>query len=194
MKLDDLVPRPEHATHQSRVIAAPASVVWDELQGLGATSLPVTMVLAGFRFLPSLLTARGRRRVIGGTFVELVPMPLLSSEPAEAMVFGGLLQPWRLTGGQKPPVLAAAELRAWAQPGWAKAAMEFRLTEGADGTTLRTETRVATTDPRSRRLFARYWIFVRAGSSIIRWEVLAAVARRAEARARVAGHWSGNGG
>jgi hypothetical protein len=181
--LDDLVPCPEHVTHRSRVIAAPASVVWEELEGLRPTSLPVTLVLAGIRFLSVLHTTRGRRRLTDRTFAELVPMPVLSLEPGAAMVFGGLLQPWRLTGGQKPPVLDATELRGWSEPGWAKAAMEFRLTEGPEGTTLRTETRVTTTDPRSRKRFTRYWTFVRAGSSAIRWEVLAAVARRAEARA-----------
>jgi hypothetical protein len=42
---------------------------------------------------------------------------------------------------------------------------------------------VAATDPATRRQFNRYWLFVGPGSSAIRWEVLTAVALKAEARA-----------
>jgi hypothetical protein len=42
---------------------------------------------------------------------------------------------------------------------------------------------VVATDPETRRRFARYWLVVQPGSSAIRWELLTAVAMRAEARA-----------
>jgi hypothetical protein len=45
------------------------------------------------------------------------------------------------------------------------------------------ETRVVATDPGTRRRFGLYWLAVRPGSSAIRWELLTAVALRAEARA-----------
>ena len=45
MDLDDVVPEADHATRQSRVIDAPASVVWEELHRLQVTSLPVTLLL-----------------------------------------------------------------------------------------------------------------------------------------------------
>ena len=35
-------------------------------------------------------------------------MPVLSSEPPTAVVFGGVLQAWKLTGGELPPSLDAA--------------------------------------------------------------------------------------
>ncbi|MGY1662524.1 hypothetical protein ACI78Q_15000 [Geodermatophilus sp. SYSU D00705] len=50
-------------------------------------------------------------------------------------------------------------------------------------TELSSETRVVATDPAARRRFARYWQVIRPGSSAIRWELLAAVQLRAEARA-----------
>jgi hypothetical protein len=62
-----------------------------------------------------------------------------------------------------------------------KVGMEFRLTPAVGGTHLSAETRVAATDLATRRRFNRYWFVVGPGSSAIRWEVLAAVARRAEA-------------
>ena len=45
------------------------------------------------------------------TFLDVVPVPVLSSEPPTAVVFGGVLQAWKLTGGQQPPALDAAGLR-----------------------------------------------------------------------------------
>jgi hypothetical protein len=58
--------------------------------------------------------------------------------------------------------------------------MEFRVEPTAAGTRLSTETRVTATDPRTRRLFAAYWFFIRPGSSAIRREVLRVVGDRAE--------------
>ena len=81
------------------------------------------------------------------------------------MVFGGLLQPWRLTGGEPAPELDAAALRAWDAPGWIKVAMDFRLTPTGGGTELSSETRVTATDDASRTAFARYWRVIRHGST-----------------------------
>jgi hypothetical protein len=181
MNLDDLVPVADHVTRQSRVIEAPRSVVWEELHRLKLSALPVSLVLSAVRALPVLLAGRAR----GGldrTFLDVVPIPLLSSEQPSAVVFGGVLQAWRLTGGDKPPALDAAGVREFAEPGWVKIGMEFRLTTAVGGTHLSSETRVAATDAATRRQFNRYWLLVGPGSSAIRWEVLTAVALKAEAR------------
>jgi hypothetical protein len=182
MNLDDVVPVADHVTRQSRVIDARRSVVWEELHSLRLRSLPVTLVLGGVRALPLLVTGKWRGR-LDRTFLDVVPLPVLSSEPPSAVVFGGLLQPWRFSGGERPPALDAAGVREWAEPGWVKVGMEFRLTPAVGGTHLSCETRVAATDPATRRRFDRYWLVVRVGSSAIRQELLTAVAMRAEARA-----------
>jgi hypothetical protein len=182
MNLDDVVPVADHITRQARVIEAPRSVVWEELHRLKLSSLPVSLVLSAVRALPVLLAGRSR----GGldrTFMDAVPIPRLSSEESSAVVFGGVLQAWRLTGGERPPDLDATGVREFAEPGWVKIGMEFRLTPAVGGTHLSSETRVAATDPATRRRFTRYWLVVGPGSSAIRWEVLTAVALRAEARA-----------
>jgi hypothetical protein len=182
MNLDDVVPVADHMTHQARVVEAPRRAVWEELHGLKLRSLPVSFVLGGIRAMPVLLTGRWR----GGldrTFLDVIPIPVLSSEPPTAVVFGGVLQPWRLTGGEKPPALDADGVREFAEAGWVKIGMEFRLTPAVGGTHLSSETRVAATDAATRTRFNRYWFVVGPGSSAIRWEVLTAVALRAEARA-----------
>ena len=179
MDLDDVVPVADHVTRQSRVIDAPPSVVWDELHRAKLSGLPLTLALAGFRALPLMVTGKwqGTR---DRTFLEIVPIPQLSSEEPRAVLFGGVLQPWRLAGGDKGPSLDAAGVRDWSEPGWVRVAMEFRLTPSVGGTRLSCETRVAATDARARRRFGRYWLVVGPGSSAIRWELLTAVALRAE--------------
>jgi hypothetical protein len=183
MELDDVVPAPDHVTARSREIAAQPDVVWEELHKVTLSSLPLSSVLIGVRFLPALVMRQGRDLPLDRTFVDVLPIPLLSSEPPSELVYGGLLQPWRMLGGEQAPRLDAAALSAWTEPGWVKTAMEFRLTPTADGTRLHTETRVAATDATAKLLFSGYWLFVRTGSSAIRRELLALVAARAETRA-----------
>jgi hypothetical protein len=179
--LDDVVPEFDHVTRQARVIDAPRTVVWEELHRLQVRSLPVTMLLGAVRALPVLLAGKGRGGV-SRPFLDVIPAPVLSSEPPSAVVFGGVLQAWRLTGGEEPPRLDAAGVRSFAEPGWVKIAMDFRLTPAMGGTHLSSETRVRATDDATRRRFDRYWLVVHPGSSAIRYEVLTAVAIKAEAR------------
>jgi hypothetical protein len=179
--LDDVVPVADHVTHQARVIEAPRTAVWEELHRLKLRSLPVALVLSAIRAMPVLPTGRWRGG-IDRAFLDLVPIPMLASEPPAAVVFGGVLQPWRLRGGEQPPALDADGVRQFAEPGWVRIGMEFRLRTAVGGTHLSSETRVAATDSATRRRFNRYWFVVGPGSSAIRWEVLTAVAARAEAR------------
>ena len=184
MDLDDVLPNAHHVTRQSRWIDAPPEVVWDALHEVKLTGLPVTMALSAARFLPVLLSGKGFGHLRDRPFLEALPVPRLSSSAAESVVFGGLLQAWRLSGGEEPPVLDAEGLHRWIQPGWVKVAMDFRLAPARGGTGLSSETRVLATDPTTRKRFDFYWVFVRPGSTAIRWEVLTAVQLRAEARAR----------
>jgi hypothetical protein len=180
MDLEELLPTPDHVTRQARWIDASPEVVWDALHEVRLSCLPVTLLLGAVRFLPVLLTGGGRGHLHDRPFLDALPVPLLSSERPRSVVFGGALQAWRVTGGEEPPELDADGLRAWSEPGWVKAAMDFRLTPQRGGTELSSETRVASTDDATRRRFARYWLFVQPGSTAIRWEVLTAVELRAQ--------------
>lgn len=73
------------------------------------------------------------------------------------------------------------------EPGFAKAAVNFRVTGRGDVTSLlTTETRILCTDPDSRRRFERYWFFVHPGSALIRRVWLRAIRKRAEAVSPIA--------
>jgi hypothetical protein len=181
MDLDDLLPEPDHVIRQSRWIAAPPEIVWDALHEVRLSGLPLTVVLGAVRFLPVLLGGGGWTHLHDRPFLGTLPVPKLAEEPPESVVFAGALQAWRLTGGDEPPKLDAEGVRAWSDPGWVKAGMDFRLERRGHGTELSSETRVVATDDATRRRFARYWLLVQPGSTAIRWEVLTAVQLRAQA-------------
>jgi hypothetical protein len=96
------------------------------------------------------------------------------AENAEEVVVAAIGQPWKWRGGRRP---GDSDLRAFAEPGYAKIAMNFAY----DGRTLSTETRVFLTDERSRRVFLRYWLLIRPFSGLIRRIWLRAIERRATA-------------
>ena len=180
MTLDDVIPNPQYRMCHSRVVAAPPGLVWDELQRVTMSALPLGWALEAVRLLPARLSHRKRQPLAGRSFLDVTPIPVLFSERPEVVISAGLSQAWRLFGGSTPPHLDAEALRSWSKPGWIKVGMEFRLEPTRAGTHLSTETRVLAVGRRARRAFAAYWFAIRPSSAAIRREVLRTVACRAE--------------
>jgi hypothetical protein len=155
MDLDDVIPSPQYRICHSRVARAPLVAVWDALHRVTMSALPLGHALEGVRVLPARLSGKKLEPLAGRTFLDVTPIPVLFSEREHVVICAGLSQAWRLLGGPVPPHLDAAALRAWSQPGWIKAGMEFRLEPVSAGTLLSTETRVLATDPKTRRASPR---------------------------------------
>ena len=182
LTLDELLPAPHFRERHERHIAAPPAAVWQALQDLRLGDLALTRALMAVRLLPARLSGRqAASRMVSGRLLEEGPVPVLAEEPERAVVAGGVMQPWKLTGGEDPPVLDARALQAFAEPGWVKTGFDLVIETDGTGTRLTTETRVTATDPRTRARFGLYWLVIRAGSGLIRRDMLRAVARRAEA-------------
>jgi hypothetical protein len=97
------------------------------------------------------------------------------------MVVGTVGQFWRLRRGERASVTTPEQFVAFGRAGWARAAMDFVVEdEGGGYTRLTTETRVAASDPATRRTFAAYWRVIYPGSALLRRTWLAAVKHRAE--------------
>jgi hypothetical protein len=175
--LDDIVPGAHFTERHHRHVAAPPEAVWASLLELRLSDSPVSRALMDLRTLGR----RGGAAMTSGRFLESGPVPVLELEPPRRAVAGGVLQPWKLGGGSRPPALDGPALRAFAQPGWVKCGVDFTLHPEGGGTLLATETRVEATDPGTRRRFGLYWLLIRFGSGVIRREMLRVVARRAEA-------------
>lgn len=108
---------------------------------------------------------------------------LLAEEKDREIVLGTFVA--RPRGSQIALGADAAEtsrrFAALSAPGYAKAAMNFRVEPGPDGSCrLTTETRIYATDAATARRFATYWRFILPGSAILRVTWLHAIAARAE--------------
>jgi hypothetical protein len=109
---------------------------------------------------------------------------ILAERPGEEIVVGTTGRFWTLR--ERANMERPADLDAFQEfdrPGWAKAAMSFRVELLEDGSTkLETETRVDCMDDGARRRFALYWTLIEFFSGRIRRDMLRAVARMAERR------------
>ena len=175
--LDELLPTYEFAErHTTRVHSAPAAVL-AAVKGATPEEMPFVRGLFALRSGPALLTRgrglpRAKDRPLAEQMIEFGFVPLVERE--NELVLGYVGQPWRLAGGSMPR-LSADEWHAFAEPGYAKAVMNFRASEGV----LETCTRVHLTDAASRRSFAFYWRLIRPWSGLIRRSWLRAARRRA---------------
>jgi hypothetical protein len=184
LTIDELLPAPHFREYHERRIAAPPAVVWEAVQDLRLRDLALSRALMGIRLLPARLAGRKEAsRMVDSRLLDGGPVPVLATDADRAVVAGGVLQPWKLAGGEEPPALDAPALQAFSEPGWVKVGFDVVIEPTGAGSRVTTETRVTATDPRTRARFGLYWLFVRAGSGLIRRDMLRAVARRAEAAA-----------
>src|SRR5256714_8278794 len=141
LNLDDVVPHPQFRLCHSRVIAAPLADIWDELNTVPMSALPLGLVLESLRLLPAKLTGHKHPSLAGRTFLDVTPIPVLFSEPPHVVISAGLSQAWRLLGGSTPPVLDAAGLRDLVGTGWLKGRVGVRPGTTPHGQLLRYQTR-----------------------------------------------------
>ncbi len=183
--LDDFMPTYRHRERHQRTIAAPPDVVWDAILSITDHELPLSRFLMGVRSMPRVIVRRavsGRRedRPLVEMFLRSGFRELRVDRP-RLMIAGAAIQPWRLVNGQVADVRDGHGFRTFNQPGFVLAAISFELEPVGNATRLATETRVQPTDAGAARAMLPYWLAIRAGSGLIRREMLAAVARRSEA-------------
>lgn len=105
----------------------------------------------------------------------------LAEEPGREIVLGTLVAAPRGTQLKQNPT--PEDFKALRAPGFALAAINFRLEDAPGGDTLlTTETRVYATDASARKRFAGYWRVIYPGSALIRVMWLRAIKRRAETK------------
>ena len=173
LPLDLVLPRFAHRTRHATRVAAPAPVVWTALHEVTVAELPLTRALTSIRGLGG-----GRGNVPVLTAFTARGFTTVLERPGRFVVLAAAGQPWRMRGGDRAQRLRdVAEVQAYARPGHVVMAASFAV--GADGR-LSTETRVQPVDADAARAFGRYWWVVRAGSGLIRHDLLRAVRRRAE--------------
>ncbi|MFI5310714.1 MAG: hypothetical protein ACHQQ3_05745 [Gemmatimonadales bacterium] len=176
------LPAYEVAERHERIVAASAAAAFAAAQSFRLEDSRV--VHAVFRAREVILGAQATTGVEPGPFIAVartIGWGVLDSVPGRELVFGAVTQPWQsdVRFRALPPECFAA----FDSAGYAKIVWTIAVDSLAPGRTrVRTETRVATTDPASRALFRRYWSVFSPGIVLIRHELLRLIRDEAERR------------
>jgi len=164
MLLDALMPTCDASLAEHTIVEADRSTTFDAARDLDFLEVrtPILVAAMWVRGLPARLTHQ----------VEAVPPTLILSEetmpgwvllgerPDEEIAFGAVGVFWHPQIVWHP--VARDDFAGFAEPGFGKIACNFSVRPYGDGATLLSyECRTATTDPVSRRGFARYWRVIR---------------------------------
>jgi hypothetical protein len=180
MQLDNALPNYDVRERHSITVKADPGTVLDEILRMTPRDVPVMVVLMALRSLPSLLLGRGALGVGGRPIVQQFERAgfVRLGTAEDELVLGAVGRFWRPSGGLRR--VSAEGFAAFAEPGWAKGAVNFRVVREGDHTLLSTETRVLATDAAARRSFRHYWRLIYPGSAVIRIAWLRAIRRSAE--------------
>lgn len=180
--LDRFMPTYDVAERHEIVVAAPAAVTMAAARDMDIHRSPLVRFIFAIRTLPARLRGappRAPASLLSETLA--LGWRVLADQPDRVVVVGAVTQPWhadvRFRG------LAPDAFVAFAESGYAKIAWTLEaLPLGPSTSRFRTETRVSTTDARSRRLFGRYWAVFSPGIRLIRRASLRLVKAEAERR------------
>lgn len=125
-------------------------------------------------FVSLLFKLRGLRAVPRGPLWDALLAQGFQALGDDTLVLVG--RPWSAGGSLRK----VDDFVAFAEPGYAKMAMELRAVPDGDGARLETETRIYLTDAFARRRFGAYWLVIRPFSGLTRRGWLRAAKRRAE--------------
>ena len=180
--LDQALPRWDVNEVHGAWIAAPPDRVYAAVRAVEVREVRLLAPLMTVRLLPARL--RGGRIHDDRSLPVLDAMvangfSMLGERPPHELAIGVVGQFWKLSAETSlRRVNDVEELAAFADPGYAKAATDFRVAPDGPGSRVTTETRIAGTDAEATRLFRRYWRVIGAGSGLIRTSWLNAIRRR----------------
>jgi hypothetical protein len=187
-QLDEFVPVYQFSEFHSIRVAAPKEQVYRAIKSVTADDILFFRTLTWLRRfgrpLPESILNPGHQPIID--IATKTSFLVLAEEPNREIVLGTLVMAPR---GWRPSAEATPErFKRFHAPGFALAAMNFRLEDAAGATPaaskvtiVTTETRIYATDPSAGRRFARYWRVIYPGSALLRRMWLRAIAHRAEA-------------
>ena len=185
--LDEFMPVYEVAERHEIRVEAPAEHTFAAARDMDVNRSPLVRAIFAVRTLPSRLRGHAPSPSSTPLLAETLALGwrVLAERPDREVVVGAVTQPWKADvrfRGVDPDAFAG-----FAEPGYAKIVWTLEaLPLGATASRFRTQTRVATTDARSRELFRRYWAVFSPGILLIRRQSLKLVKDEAERRYRAA--------
>lgn len=174
MLLDDVMPEYDvHEVHSLWVQAEPAAA-YEAVKAVSAREVRLFGPLMRLRTLGRSGRVFAADAPLLGE-MEKVGFMRLGERPGEEVVLGAVGRFWSPFGNKPRPV---EDFASFDEPGYAKAALNFRVERERGGSRITTETRIAGTDAEATRKFRRYWLLIRLGSGAIRRSWLQAIRRR----------------
>lgn len=176
--IDTALPEWQWREYHQRLVRADPDAVWQACLSVKMGDLLITRPLMILRGL-------GRGMGQDGAILDNMPPRRIAMDPAHEILLG-LIFPTRgkLRDMAQPDSIAA--LDAARGPALIRQVVNVRLQAVPGGTLLSTETRAIANDDDARRRFALYWALIRPASGLIRQDILRAIARQAEASAKIA--------
>jgi hypothetical protein len=172
MVIDRFLPSYQVRERHEIEAAASADRAYRAIHEVEFTKSAMTRFLFAVRGLPW-------RGPLGLRDIDDIGFVLLGEEAGTEIVYGLIGRFWRPSGGLR--LVTPDGFVSFTEPGYAKAAWNFRVDPVSDSRSLvSTETRVVTTDDDSRRSFARYWRVIGPFSALIRRRLLALIGDEAE--------------
>lgn len=165
MSVRDALPVYHHVERHSIRVAATPERALAAAREVRLDDVRVVRVLFGLR---------GLRSAPRGSIWEAMAASGFAPFGDDTLVAVG--RPWAL----RRSLRRFDDFVAFAEPGWAKLALDLRSAPEGEGARLETETRVYLTDRGARRRFRAYWLAIRPFSGLTRRSWLRAAKRRAE--------------
>lgn len=181
--IERFMPICEVAERHEIEVNAPAEYTFAAAGDMDVNRSPQVRAIFAIRTLPSRLRGEAPRRSPRPLLAETLALGwrVLAETPDREVVVGAVTQPWRADvrfHGLEPDAFAA-----FAESGYAKIVWTLEAEPlGPTSSRFRTQTRVSTTDSRSRELFRRYWAVFSPGILLIRRQSLRLVKAEAERR------------
>jgi len=182
--LDKFMPAFHFREHHSIEVSASPVRVYDAIRTVAADEIALFNLFTGIRRLgrpgpESILNAPAQQPILD-VAIRTGFILLEDRAPAEVVLGAVVVAPPGLRR-DRPRQFTASDFTALAQPGFAKATMNFRVEDLGNGRSrVDTETRVFATDDAALARFTPYWRVVLPGSSILRMTWLRAIRTRAE--------------
>jgi hypothetical protein len=174
--LDEVMPAYDVRETHSLWVAAEPEAAYEAVRGVSAREVRLFGPLMLLRTFGRSGRVLDPQAPLLGQMLKVGFIPL-GERPAEELVVGAIGHFWS-PFGNTPQVVE--DFASFAEPGYAKAALNFRVTPEGSGSRITTETRIVGTDAEATRKFRRYWLLIRLGSGAIRRSWLKAIRRRLE--------------
>jgi hypothetical protein len=178
--IDRFLPDYDVVEHHETVVDAPPDRAYRAVKDFDLARSPVVLAWLAARGLPHLFTGavKPKRRLQLDDILES-GFVVLGEEPGRELVLGIVGKFWQLSSGVHR--IEPDDFIGFDTPGFAKAVWNFLVDEREDGgSTVVTETRVASTDDEARRKFGWYWRLIGPFSALIRRVMLGQIKREAE--------------